>query len=82
MSDDKAVRPAGEPPIRNQSDVFAQTRPHDSAGGCEHLRHAGATLRSFVSDNDDHSYMHVYAFIQIDWLRMSAVEVASATHLP
>jgi len=66
MPDDKAVGSSGEPPIRDQRDVFTQTCPHDSTGGSEHLRHAGSTLRSFVSDNDDHSYMHEQAKHQSD----------------
>lgn len=53
MSDEPTPRSTGKACVRNQGNRFKQSLPNECRSWREHFRHAGATLRTFVSDNDD-----------------------------
>ena len=51
MSDHDAVRGAGEAPVGDQRDLFAQALPHDRRGHRQHLAHARAARRALATDH-------------------------------
>src|SRR5207247_3607282 len=53
VADAEPARRAGEAPVGNQRDRFAQARTDDRAGDREHLAHAGSPARPLVADDDD-----------------------------
>mmetsp|Transcript_80 Transcript_80/g.176 ORF Transcript_80/g.176 Transcript_80/m.176 type:complete len:625 (-) Transcript_80:19-1893(-) len=48
----ETVRAPREPTVSEERAFIPEPRPHDGAGGCEHLRHAGAALGPLVADHD------------------------------
>ena len=53
VADDEAVAAAGEPAVRDQRDLAAETAADDGAGRAQHLGHARRALRPFVANHDD-----------------------------
>jgi hypothetical protein len=53
VADEETVAAAREAAIGDECNVVAETVAHDGGAGLEHLGHTGATLGSFVADDDD-----------------------------
>src|SRR6478672_13098248 len=66
MSDEPTPRSTGKACVRNQGDRFEHSLPNERRSWCEHFRHAGATLRTFVSDNDDFPNLDLVAQDRLD----------------
>src|SRR5258708_4802527 len=62
MAGHEPVSRARETAVGEQRDRIAETRAHQSCGYREHLAHTGATLRTFVTDNDDISHFDAAFF--------------------
>jgi hypothetical protein len=66
MSDEPTPRSTGKACVRNQGNRFKQSLPNECRSWREHFRHAGATLRTFVSDNDDFPNLDLVAEDRLD----------------
>src|SRR5580692_9628038 len=66
MSDEPTPRSTGKARVRNQGNRFKQSLPNECRSWREHFRHAGATLRTFVSDNDDFPNLDLVAEDRLD----------------
>src|SRR5690606_35810101 len=53
VPDDETMAAAGEPPVRDQCNLVAETAPDDRAGRAQHLAHSGSAARTLVADHDD-----------------------------
>src|SRR5690606_10828142 len=52
MANEETVRAAGEPSVRHEGDLVPQAGSHEGGRRREHLGHAGAALRAFITDDD------------------------------
>ena len=75
MADAEPARRAGEAPVGDQRDRFAQARADDRAGDREHLAHAGPAARPLVPDDDDVARFDV---LRLDRLERSLFAVEDA----
>src|SRR2546423_9836677 len=57
VTDHVTVRRAGEAAVGDERDLVAEALANDRAGHAQHLAHAGAALRSLVTDDHDVAFL-------------------------